>query len=204
MDVIVVTGGIGSGKSEVCRLLRDRYACGVYSADARVKELYRSHPSLLADIEKRLSLDLRDSAGRFVPKSLADAIFRDREALVQVEELVFPALMDDFRAWCRDFETDRFVVFESATVMEKPQFKGFGDIRILVDAPFETRLARAVARDGADREDVVARMANQPLMNDISSGRTAADADVVIMNDGSYEDLARKVAGLMDEIYNNR
>lgn len=204
MDIIVVTGGIGSGKSEVCRILQEKYSCGVYSADERVKALYRTHPSLLNDIETRLSLTLRDRTGRFVPKALAEVIFRDSGALALVEELVFPALMDDFSTWCQGHAMDRFVVFESATVMEKPQFKDFGDIRILVDAPFETRLARAVARDSSDREDVLARMKTQPLMNDISNGRAVADAYAVILNDGSYEDLVRKVDDMMNVIYNNR
>lgn len=204
MDVLVVTGGIGSGKSEVCRVLQEKYACGVYSADERVKGLYASHPTLLDDIAAGLSVDLRDDEGRFVPALLAEVIFRDREALAKVEELVFPALMDDFKAWCDDYRADRFVVFESATVMEKPQFEGFGDKWILVDARFGTRLERAVARDKTDRERVIARMINQPLMNDISEGRAVPDVDAVIINEGSYEDLIRKVTQTIDELYNNR
>ena len=51
MDILIVTGGIGSGKTEVCRILQELYGCGVYNADERVKMLYDVHPSLLNDIE---------------------------------------------------------------------------------------------------------------------------------------------------------
>ena len=63
MQVLIVTGGIGSGKSEVCRIIQDAFDCGVYNADARVKMLYDNHPSLLDDIEAELGTALRDSDG---------------------------------------------------------------------------------------------------------------------------------------------
>ena len=96
MMVLVVTGGIGSGKSEVCRIMRDMgYRCQ-YNADARAKALYEEHPTLLADIEKSLGCILRDEEGHFQPSKLAAVIFTDRNALEQVEAHLFPAMIDDF------------------------------------------------------------------------------------------------------------
>lgn len=204
MKVIVVTGGIGSGKSEVCRIIQDTFSCGLYQADDRVKGLYDSSPVLLDRIEESLGLSLRDEDRRLIRQSLADCIFHDRKALETVESLVFPALMEDFREWCVPYHDDAFVLFESATIMEKPQFKSFGDYTILVDAPFGLRLERACHRDGADQEKVRARMMNQPLMNAVSSGDVVPDADAVIHNDGSYDDLVEKVVRTMDNILNNR
>ena len=67
MTVLVVTGGIGSGKSLVCRMLHERWNLPVYDADSRVKALYREKPALLADIETALGCVLRDGNGQFVP-----------------------------------------------------------------------------------------------------------------------------------------
>ena len=97
MEILVVTGGIGSGKSEVCRILEEVYGCGVYNADERVKMLYDVHPSLLNDIETMLGDSMRDDEGRFVPARLSTRIFSDRSLLRRVESLVFPALMEDFK-----------------------------------------------------------------------------------------------------------
>ena len=204
MKVIVVTGGIGSGKSAVCRIIKDRYGFGVYEADDRVKALYDSNPVLLDRIEDALGMTVRDSDGKLIRSRLAELIFSDRAALETVESLVFPALIDDFNEWSRHFEDRLVVLFESATILEKPQLKGFGDITILVDATFELRLERACTRDGAEMDKIYARMMNQPLMNAISDGTMTPDTDAVIYNVGSYEDLTGQVVKIIDNILNNR
>ena len=192
MKVLVVTGGIGSGKSEVCRLMADMGLDLQYDADRRVKMLYDVHPGLLADIESALGCGLRDADGKFVPSLLAERIFTDRDALNKVENLVFPALMEDFETFCTDHPDRKIVVFESATILEKPQFDGFGDFVILVDAPFDLRLSRACSRDNKDKEAVMTRMSNQTLMNSLSDGGSDPRIDAVIMNDGTKAELRIK------------
>ena len=201
MDILIVTGGIGSGKTEVCRILQELYCCGVYNADEKVKMLYDVHPSLLNDIEVLTGEPMRDAEGRFVPSRLSSLIFRDRSLLMKVENLVFPALMDDFKSWSRSYGDDRFVVFESATVLEKPQFKGFGDKVILVDALMETRLDRACLRDSAPRESIYSRMLNQKMMNDFSEGKALPDVDAVIHNYGSLSDLRFSTIRAIESLY---
>ena len=186
--VIVITGGIGSGKSEVCRILRDMGFCAQYNADTRAKALYEEHPSLLADIESALGCSLRDEDGRFVPARLAARIFNEPDSLALVEARLFPVMMDDFASFAGNCG-ERVVVFESATVLEKPQFEGFGDKIVLVDAPFEVRLERACRRDGAEPEKVLARMHNQKLMNELSAGGEDPRIDCRIVNDCSLDEL---------------
>ncbi|MEE0236038.1 MAG: dephospho-CoA kinase [Bacteroidales bacterium] len=200
MKILVITGGIGSGKSEVCRILAQKGLTVQYNADAKVKELYDTVPGLLESIEDRLGCCLRDEAGKFVPRCLAQRIFVDRQALETVESLVFPALMEDFLAFAGNSGSP-FVVFESATILEKPQFDGFGDRVILVDAPVSMRMERACRRDGADREAVKARMANQKKMNALSEGATDPRIDAVIVNDGSIAILEQKIEIMMSDLF---
>lgn len=204
MQILIVTGGIGSGKSEVCRILRDRYGCGVYDADSRVKRLYDVHPTLLSEIESALDTTLRNEDGQFVPSLLSRLIFSDKAVLHIVEGYVFPALIEDFEFWKEDFESDPFVVFESATVLEKSQFAGFGDKVIVVDAPFDVRLERACCRDGQSREAIYARMHNQTLMNRVSSGDIPQRVDAVIMNDGTVEQLQERVDETLQRLFCDR
>lgn len=201
MEVLVVTGGIGSGKSEVCRILSDAFSCGVYNADAKVKSLYDTHPTLLADIENRSGRILRDEEGRFLPKKLAEVIFSDRRQLELVESLVFPLLESDFEAWKHEYMDDRFVVFESATILEKPQLKGLGDKVVLVDAPFEVRLERACRRDKASEVSIRARMMNQKLMNAISAGEVVPEVDAVIDNSGKEDELKTNVMNMVRNLF---
>ena len=197
--ILVVTGGIGSGKSQVCGILSKMGLSAQYNADLRAKALYEVHPTLLAHIEKSLCCSFRDRDGRFVPSLLASRIFTDRHALETVEAHLFPALMEDFQSFAGSCGED-IVVFESATVLEKSQFDGFGDKMILVDAPFETRLERACRRDGSAREEVLARMLNQKLMNDLSAGAVDPRIDCVIINDGTLEDLESRTGNAINSL----
>ena len=191
MTVLVVTGGIGSGKSLVCRMLHEKWNLPVYDADSRVKALYMEHPTLLAEIETALGCVLRDGNGQFVPQMLAERIFSDSAAMEQVEALVFPALLDDFRAFSSAMEGT--VVFESATILEKPQFDGFGDKVMFVDAPLDLRLERACMRDGSSRGRILARMESQKLMNSLCGKPAGGRIDAVVVNDGTVQELQDRV-----------
>lgn len=199
--VVAITGGIGSGKSEVCRIFAESGFTSQYNADARAKALYSEYPALLESIENELGESFTDQDGNFMPQRLAARIFNDKEALKTVEGLLFPVMMEDFAAFAKAGNV-AMVVFESATMLEKPQFDGFADKVILVDAPFETRLGRACARDGASREAVLARMRAQTLMNELSDGGSDPRVDYVIMNDSTLEVLrerTRKTIELLTE-----
>ena len=198
MKILIVTGGIGSGKSLVCRMLAERHDIPVYEADGRVKALYSEVPSILDDIEIALGVSVRNEDGRFVPQRLADVIFTDAAALKKLEDIVFPRLKEDFSRWAAEQGKD-VVAFESATVLEKEQFDDFGDIILLVDAPMDVRLSRACSRDGADKAKVQERMAAQPLMNSISDGGACERVDCVILNDGSIEELEQKLTEFVEK-----
>lgn len=200
MKVLVITGGIGSGKSEVCRILAQKGLTAQYNADIKAKELYISVPGLLAEIEDRLGCILHDESGRFQPQLLAARIFSDRNALETVESLLFPKLIEDFRVYAEDSRSE-IVVFESATILEKPQFTDFADKVILVDAPLRIRLERACRRDAADVEAVKARIANQKLMNDLSAGVVDPRIDAVIVNDTTLDILEERIEKIMSDLF---
>lgn len=201
MSVVVVTGGIGSGKSSVCRMMYERGWTAQYDADARVKALYVEDNGLLASIEEALDCVLRDGNGVFQPRLLAQRIFSDKDALARVESLVFPELIEDFEKFKRRNAGEEVIVFESATILEKPQFDDLPDIVVLVDASLELRASRATSRDGTDIEAVRSRMASQPLMNRLSQGETDPRVDFAICNDGTPAELADKVEELMSNIH---
>ena len=202
MKVLAVTGGIGSGKSEVCRILAENGLRLQYNADARAKALYVECPGLLDEMEKSLGCPLRDAEGNFVPSRLAAVIFSDSEALEKVEALLFPEMIRDFHRMMEKAAEDRIVVFESATFLEKKQFDGFADVILLVDAPFDVRLERACRRDGASKEAILARMKSQRLMNELSEGLQDPRITYKVLNDGTKQELERKVLSVLYMIGN--
>ena len=208
--VIIVTGGIGSGKSEVCALISRLYSIPLYEADSRVKGLYGRYPDLVGNLEVLLGCGLRDDEGNFVPSMLAARIFGDHGSLLKVEDMVFPYLKADFSEFLAI--SGGHVIFESATVLEKEAFKDFGDAVILVDAPVTLRLERACHRDGADKAKIMARMDSQRFMNMISDGTafmaeeyatTIKRITAKILNTGTLQELEQKVRIVMDDILQN-
>ena len=197
--ILIITGGIGSGKSVAVGMLNEMYGFPVYSADVRVKELYNECPGLLDSIEAELGCSLRDKDGNFVPSLLAREIFSESGALEKVETLVFPVLMDDFNKWMEEHPAGVHIM-ESATVMEKDFFRGFGDLALLVTAPLELRIMRAVHRDSSTDEQVRARISKQKLMNEPSllEGKTWLPFEV-ILNDGSTLDLREKLTDFVEK-----
>ena len=174
MLTVIVTGMIGSGKTAVCALLSKR-GIPVYDSDSRTKALYDSVPGLKERIEAELGVPF---------SSLAKIIFSNSEAREKLEAIVYPLVRADFEAW-RDAQKDApFVVLESAIILSKPIFDGLADAVVAVTASEEVRLKRLIGR-GLTEEDSRRRMASQCI--DLSK------ADVVIHNDGTLQNLSRRV-----------
>ena len=193
MRTLVVTGGIGSGKSAVCAILSGR-GIPVYDADARTKALYDSDPALLPAIEQALGMMLRDAEGRLDRKALGSAIFGDAGRLARLEAVVHPAVYRDFVSW-RDRcpASAPFVVMESAIFLQKPLFRPLADKVLLVEAPASLRLERAVARGGLSREEVLRRMEAQQVDSE--------GADAVLVNDGNLDVLESRLDAVLETIW---
>lgn len=199
--IIVLTGGIGSGKSTAAAILSSEFGLPVYEADSAVKGLYLTDGSLLSDIESDAGRSFRDGNGTFSPSMMAAYLFSVPGAIEMVEQRVFPVLIKDFERWKSECGSD-VVVFESATILEKPYFKDFGDAVIIVDAPLEVRIDRAAGRDGISREKVMARVRCQTLMNDISFGRNVPEDAYICRNDGSLSQLRNRLKEIIENIIN--
>ncbi len=183
MRTVIVTGGIGSGKSAVCALLRKR-GIPVYDSDSRVKELYKSRRSLVPRLEKALGCPLRQDDGTLDKARLSALIFSDEGARETLESIVYPILLKDFQRW-RSRQEAPFVVLESAIILSKPIFDGLADAVVLVDAPRELRIRRVMERDGVSREQVQRRLEAQDL--------PLEKVNVTLPNSGSAEELSQAV-----------
>lgn len=189
-SVILITGGIGGGKSEASKYMR---ASGipVYDSDSRTKELYDIDKGLVKMLETALECNLRTEDGAFDRSALAGQIFSSKEKLAICENIVHPAVLADFKKWL-DSCDNRIVCMESAIALSKPLFDGIYDISIYVDADENLRIERACKRDHSSAEKIAERVRNQ---EDLSS-----KADYIIENNGTVEELHDKIDKLMSSI----
>lgn len=157
MYKVGLTGGIGSGKSKVAELLRDK-GIAVYDSDTRAKELMANNTALREALIETFGTECYTSEGLNRPW-LAQRVFSNAEELKRLNAIVHPAVMRDFAAWASE-QSGEYVVMESAILLEA-SLESHVDVVVAVMAPKELRLERAMRRDGATREQIEARMKNQ-------------------------------------------
>ena len=187
MFVLGVTGGVGSGKSTVARILEQRGA-RVLDADAIVHELYRGGP-LARAIAEAFGADVLDANGAVQRAKLAAVVFRDPSRRRELELLVHPRVRAKVEGEIERMRGEGFagiVVVDAALLVETAHPYPL-DALAVVAAPEAARLARLEAR-GMSRAEASRRMAAQAT-DDEKERR----ADFVLRNDGTIEDLESRV-----------
>ena len=179
MNLIGLTGGIGSGKSTVAALFRT-LGIPVYESDSRAKELMHSDDQLRQKIISLFGPEAYLSDGVLNRKWIASLVFNDQSLLEKLNNIIHPAVYEDLKKWA-DEELQKqapYLIQESAILFEENLSKRMKSV-ILVVADEETRIDRVTKRDTVSREDVLDRMRNQ--WNDFEK---IPLSDYVIYNDG--------------------
>ncbi|MBO4264087.1 MAG: dephospho-CoA kinase [Bacteroidales bacterium] len=165
MKTVLVTGPIGGGKSEFCRYVAAK-GYPVYDCDSRCKALYASVPGLTQRVEEAIG----------APFSRIGLIFSDARRREAVEALVYPELLQDFRAWRAALRAD-IVFVESAVALQKPLFDVRYDHVLLVSADYALRVARNP------------KAAQRDALQAFPAGRI----DSVLENNGSLADFHARI-----------
>ena len=174
---IGITGGIGSGKSYVSNLLRQKFDIPVYDCDAEAKRLTATDEEIRSKLIQLVGPEVFDGQ-ELNRKRLADYLFADPEHASKVNAIIHPMVLEDFRLWANR-QPESIVALESAILYESG-FNEYVDYVLFVDAPEEIRLKRAMQRDTAPEEKIRARMQMQhPELH-------RKQADIII--DNSTED----------------
>lgn len=157
MKIVGLTGGIGSGKSFVSKMFKQK-GIAVYDSDFHAKELMNSNFKLKKAIIELFGPESYNEKG-LNRLFLASIVFSDNQKLEQLNDLVHPYVQDDFSNWILN-QTGPYVIQEAAILFETGSYKKF-DRKILVIAPKELRIERVVNRDGAKISEVQDRMNRQ-------------------------------------------
>lgn len=191
---IGITGGIGSGKSVVSRLL-EVMGIPVYISDTESKRLTVSDPSIRRELIALLGEEVY-VGGELNRPLLASYIFGNPEHIHTVNGIIHPRVRDDFRNWVGRHSACPIVAMESAILIESG-FSDEVDVVMMVYASEEVRIARAMRRDAASRDLVERRISSQ-----MSDEEKRDRANFVIVNDGETP-LIPQVLGVMTSLSKN-
>lgn len=174
---IGITGGIGSGKTTVCRIF-ETLGIPVFYADVVAKEIMIKDQTLISGIIEAFGPESYLEAGMLNKPHIASIVFNDETQLARLNALVHPAVFRAFDEWLLKVPPHSpYILKEAALLFESGSYK-MCDKAILVRADRETKLRRVMQRDAVTAEQVQARMDKQ-----FSDAEKAALADYFIENE---------------------
>ncbi len=178
MVKIGVTGGIGSGKSIVCEVLR-LHGIPVYDADFEAKRLNDTSPVIRKKLIEAFGPKLYKN--NFIDrKKLADLIFNNKENLLFTNSIIHSELAKHFKAWTETRANHPIVAIDAAVLFEAG-FQKHVDKTVTVLSPLDTRIRRVAKRDNLTQEEIKSRIDSQ-----MSDEEKIKLSDFVIHNDNNH------------------
>lgn len=155
---IGITGGIGSGKTTVCKVF-ELLGIPVFYADEEAKSLMVKDELLVSEIKSAFGKEAYSDKNTLNRKHIASLVFNNPEKLAQLNSLVHPAVFKAFDVWVLQ-QFSPYVLKEAALLFESDSYK-LNDKNILVSCPLDLRINRVMKRDQINKEKVLERIANQ-------------------------------------------
>ena len=152
-----ITGGIGSGKTSVCRIF-NVLGIPVFSADAAARVIMDSEPDIIRKVNSIAGKNMY-SNGLLDRPELATMIFNNEKLLKKINKVVHPVVFEQFISWAR-LQEAKYVILEAAIIFESGASKLVDRIATVI-APVEERINRVIQRNNLSREQVIKRIRNQ-------------------------------------------
>lgn len=159
MLTIGITGGIGSGKSTVCKAFKV-LGIPVFQADTTAAWLQNNDPPIKKEISALFGSDIYGPDGLLIRKKLAAIIFNNQMLLEKMNLLIHPAVHREFENWKEKMNNFPYVLYEAAILFETGSFRHF-DYTILVLADEAERIDRVLKRDHTSVNAILQRMRHQ-------------------------------------------
>ena len=177
MKKVGITGGIGSGKTTVCKIF-ELLSIPIYYADDKAKELIVKNEDLKAKIIETFGEESYLEDGSYNRAYIANIVFSDKKELEKLNHIVHPAMYQDGIDWHNAQEGVPYTLKEAAILFESKGHLQM-DKSILVVAPEDIRIERVMKRDKTTVEAIKARIDKQ-----LPDAEKIKLADFIILNDG--------------------
>jgi dephospho-CoA kinase len=173
---IGVTGGIGSGKSIVCRVLKIM-GIPVFESDLVSRQILNTNPFVISQVKRLFGEVAYNPDGSANRSFIASAVFENRELLLQLNAIIHPAVKAAYTDWVALNKDERAVVKEAAIMFESGSNNGL-DYVIAIAAPEELRISRVMKRSSLTYERV-----QQIISQQLSDSERQMKSDFTIIND---------------------
>ena len=190
--IVGLTGGIASGKSTVSNLFR-KYGIEIVDADKVAKEVSEKKESI-EKISNIFGKDILDSDGKIVREKLREKAFKNRELLQELNKIIHPQVMEYFKRKKEENSKYEILIFDIPLLYEA-KMEYLCDKIIVVGVDVQKQIRRVVARDGSSEE-----LAKKIIFNQMPLDEKIKKADIVIMNDGTLDELEAKVMKIYREL----
>lgn len=191
---VAITGGIGSGKSKVLNIL-NQMGYPTCDADVLSRKAWEL-PHVQEKIKKLFSTnDILDNQGNIVRVKVRDIVFKEKKALIQLEEILHPEIKKIYLAWIKELEFSndqkKLSFYEASLIFEKQMHQDF-DVVVLVKADSSLRKQRLLGSRPLTEESIEEIMASQ-----FSDSEKEAKAHFVLENSGNEAELIQKIKDLI-------
>ena len=173
---IGITGGIGSGKTTVCRVF-ELLGIPIFYADTVAKLIMNTDPVLKEEILKAFGEKSYSKNGDLNRAYLSSIVFNNESELNKLNALVHPAVFRAFDQWIAIHHDAPYIIKEAALLFETKSYT-MCDLSVLVVSPEESRMRRVIARDAISHDEIVLRMKRQ-----FSDEQKIKLADHILFND---------------------
>lgn len=185
---IGLTGGIGSGKSTVCKIFSE-FGVPVIDADIIAHSLVRPGMPALEEIAKTFGKELISNDGTLDRKKIRDQIFANDTERKKLEKILHPAVYKEISVQVENINSKYCII--SIPLLIETDASDTVDRILVIDVPRELQLQRASNRDKTNKSDIKSIIDSQ-----ISREDRLAAADDIVNNDGNIENLHRQISGL--------
>lgn len=191
--VIGITGGIGSGKSTVSRILAEKLKAPILDADKISRQAMNS-PEIILRIKKFFGEVIFDNPELINREKLSNIVFSNEEKLLELNKIIHPYVMQEIAKKIEELKKDNEYILMDVPLPNE-DFINLSNKIIVVVANEENRITRVMKRSGLSEDNVKKRMSKQ-----MNTENYIKLADFIIKNNGSFDELIQKVNEICNSI----
>lgn len=198
MIKVGLTGGIGSGKSTVSNIIREKQI-PIIDADIIARNVLDIYPEILINLKKEFGEAFFDDKGKLLRRKFGDFVFENVERRKKLEEIMIPFIIKEINLRINEYDKlgEKIVIIDAPTLIEHGLHK-YMDVSVLVWVDIDTQIMRVMIRDSLSRDNTTNRINAQMCLDSKKEM-----VDYIVNNTGSVDETRKQVYRIFDEIMKN-